>query len=60
MNTKSFQTTILAAAATAAASNSLTAAESGAIADLVNRIKSKDDKVRGEAWQKAGPAVPPP
>jgi len=32
------------------------AADAGAVADLVARIKSTDDNVRGPAWQGAGPA----
>lgn len=35
------------------------AAEVGPVADLVARIKSTDDKVRGPAWQGAGPAGAP-
>ena len=46
---------ILAGAATVIASASH-AAEAVSVTDLVARIKSTDDKVRGPAWQGAGPA----
>lgn len=47
--------------ATVAAGTALTAlaADPSAVADLVAKIKSTDDKVRGPAWQGAGPAGAP-
>jgi hypothetical protein len=51
-------TTESKAAATGAAAlavvSTLTAAEATSIHDLVDQIKSKDDKIRGPAWQNAG------
>jgi HEAT repeat protein len=47
----------LAAVATAAAPSLATAAP--AVDDLINRIRSQDENVRGDAWQKAGPAGAP-
>jgi hypothetical protein len=35
------------------------AAEAVSVSDLVARIKSSDDKVRGPAWQGAGPVGAP-
>lgn len=49
---------LVAGAATVIATASH-AAESVSVSDLVARIKSTDDKVRGPAWQGAGPAGAP-
>lgn len=50
-------------AITATAFTAASAAESGAVDALITNLKSKDDKVRGPAWQGAGkegaPAVKP-
>jgi len=51
MNTQSVS--LLAAGATLSAS--ARAADQAAVAELVTRIKSTDDTVRGPAWQNAGP-----
>lgn len=46
-------TTVAAAAIVSAAAP---AAQAHAVEELISKIKSQDDKVRGPAWQKAGPA----
>lgn len=48
--------TPIAAATLAAAATSSLAAATPAVDDLVNRIRSQDHDVRGDAWQNAGPA----
>ena len=47
------------AAAGAALTVTALAADSPAVAELITKIKSPDDKVRGPAWQSAGPAGAP-
>ncbi|MHC1768012.1 MAG: hypothetical protein AB9869_27710 [Verrucomicrobiia bacterium] len=49
-------TTVAAAAILSAAAP---AARAQAVDDLIAKIKDKDDKVRGPAWQTAGPAGAP-
>lgn len=51
--------TSAAALGTAAITASVRAADAASVDDLVARIKSADDKVRGPAWQNAGPAGAP-
>ena len=52
MRTKDISPIVLASAAAGLA----TSAQAQSAADLVGRLKSKDDDVRGDAWQQAGPA----
>jgi len=56
MTTNEIKSTAVAGAATVIAASGH-AAEAASVADLVNKIKSTDDKVRGPAWQGAGPAA---
>jgi HEAT repeat protein len=59
MKTKA-QTTLAGELMAAAMAPSAAApAAAAAAADLVTRIRSQDDDVRGDAWQKAGPAGAP-
>lgn len=51
-------TTVVAGTATAIAAASRTA-EAAAVDDLIAKIKSTDDAVRGPAWQGAGPCGAP-
>lgn len=55
MNATSSTTVTAAALASTAAA----AASKGAIDELITKIKSTDDKIRGPAWQSAGPAGAP-
>jgi HEAT repeat protein len=57
MNTFSTNPTLVAAASLAAVT--LSAAESQSVDSLIAQIKDKDDKVRGAAWQGAGPCGAP-
>lgn len=57
MNTPSLPA--LATGATLLTTAGALAADAPGIADLVTKIKSPDDKVRGPAWQAAGPAGAP-
>jgi len=52
MNTKEISPMVLAAAA----AGSVYAAPAQSAWDLVERLKSEDEEVRGDAWQNAGPA----
>ena len=64
MNTTkdNLKNTAIATVATLATA-SLAVAETQSVSELIDKIKSKDDKVRGAAWQSAGllgvPAVKP-
>lgn len=49
----------LAAATSAALTSAALAAEPAAVAELVAKIKSPDDAIRGPAWQNAGPLGAP-
>jgi HEAT repeat protein len=55
MNTNDLSKTTLAAGAAAFAATTATAASALAVDDLIAKIKSADDKVRGPAWQGAAP-----
>lgn len=59
MSTSKIKPTIALAAAAAAVGNVAYAGESIAVDDLIARIKNTDDKVRGPAWQGAGPVGAP-
>jgi len=59
MNTNEIKSAALVAGAASVATTSSHAAEANSVAELVTRIKSTDDKVRGPAWQGAGPAGAP-
>jgi HEAT repeat protein len=52
MKTTDISPIVLAGAAAALANS----AQAQSASDLVGRLKSKDDDVRGDAWQNAGPA----
>ncbi len=53
------ETTLTAAAVVLAGAASAVAADAAAVNDLIAKIKSTDDAVRGPAWQGAGPAGAP-
>jgi hypothetical protein len=53
------KTASLTAVATAAMASAASAANNGSVDELIARIKDKDDKVRGPAWQGAGPSGAP-
>lgn len=59
MKTKEISPIVLAAAA----AGSVQSAQAQSASDLVARLRSKDEEVRGDAWQTAGPAgaaaIPP-
>lgn len=59
MNTNEFNTAAIVTGAAALAAGATHAAEAISVDDLVAKIKSADDKVRGPAWQGAGPAGAP-
>jgi HEAT repeat protein len=59
MSTNEIRPAVLFAGAATVIANASHAAEAGPAADLVARIRSTDDKVRGPAWQAAGPAGAP-
>ncbi len=50
---------LTAAASAALTSAALAAADSAAVAELLAKIKSADDAIRGPAWQNAGPLGAP-
>jgi HEAT repeat protein len=53
------KTTLASTLTAAGATLTATALAADAVANLVAKIKSTDDKVRGPAWQNAGPAGAP-
>jgi HEAT repeat protein len=55
MTTETAKTAPLAALAATAMAGVANAAESSSVNELIEKIKSKDDKVRGPAWQGAAP-----
>ncbi len=59
MTTRTSQSTLLAAAAVSTIATAAEAAQSGSVEELIAKIKSPDDKVRGPAWQGAGPLGAP-
>jgi HEAT repeat protein len=59
MNTNEIKSAALVAGAATVIASASDAAEAVSVADLVARIKNTDDKVRGPAWQGAGPAGAP-
>lgn len=59
MTTNEMKSAALVAGAATVIASAGHAAEAVSVADLVARIKSTDDKVRGPAWQGAGPAGAP-
>ena len=59
MTTNEFKTPALVAGAATAFASLSHAAEAISVDDLVAKIKSTDDKVRGPAWQAAGSAGAP-
>lgn len=63
MKTNELKTAAVVAAAATVAANASRAANAGSVDDLAARIQSKDDAVRGPAWQGAAsygaPAVKP-
>lgn len=50
---------VVTAAATLAVGAALNQAQAASVSDLVEQLKSKDDQVRGKAWQAAGPCGAP-
>ncbi len=59
MTTNEIKPAVLLAGAVSVIAGASHAAEAVSVTDLVARIKSTDDKVRGPAWQGAGPAGAP-
>lgn len=59
MTTNQIKPAVLLVGAATAIGSATHAAESVSVTDLVARIKSTDDKVRGPAWQGAGPVGAP-
>ena len=59
MTTNEFKTAAIVTGAATVIANTSQAAEAGSVDDLIARIKSQDDKIRGPAWQGAGPAGAP-
>jgi HEAT repeat protein len=63
MMTNESKSAVIAASAVAITTTLASAAEGDSVAELIAKIKDKDDKVRGPAWQSAGkfgaPAVKP-
>jgi HEAT repeat protein len=55
MTTQTSKTAPLAAATATLMAGAVTAAETAPMGDFIEKIKSKDDKVRGPAWQGAAP-----
>jgi len=59
MTTNEIKPAVLMAGAVSVIASASHAAEAVSVTDLVARIKSTDDKVRGPAWQGAGPVGAP-
>ncbi len=59
MSTNEIKPAVFFAGAATVIGSASEAAESVSVTDLVARIKSTDDKVRGPAWQGAGPVGAP-
>ena len=59
MTTNEIKPAVLIAGAATAIASASHAAEAASVDDLVAKIKSTDDKVRGPAWQGAGPVGAP-
>jgi len=59
MTTQASKTASLTAVTAALTTGALNAAENNAVNDLIEKIKSPDDKVRGPAWQSAAPLGAP-
>src|SRR5512137_914514 len=59
MSTNEIKPSVLVAGAVTAIASASHGAEAVSVTDLVARIKSTDDKVRGPAWQGAGPVGAP-
>jgi len=59
MTTQTSKTASLTAVAATLTTGALHAAENNAVNDLIEKIKSPDDKVRGPAWQSAAPLGAP-
>ena len=59
MSTNDIKSTALFAGAATVIASASHAAEAVSVSELVARIKSTDDKVRGPAWQSAGPVGAP-
>jgi len=59
MSTNDIKSTALFAGASTVIASASHAAEAVSVSELVARIKSTDDKVRGPAWQSAGPVGAP-
>ena len=55
MSSNDIKSAVLVAGTATAIASASHAAEAASVTDLVARIKSTDDKVRGPAWQGAGP-----
>ena len=59
MTANDLKTTALVAGTTAALAGASRIAEAASVDDLIAKIKSQDDAVRGPAWQGAGPCGAP-
>ena len=59
MTTNEFKTAAIVTGAATVIANASQAADAGSVDDLIAKIKSQDDKIRGPAWQGAGPAGAP-
>lgn len=59
MMTQVSKTASLTAAAATLTAGALRAADSNAVSDLIEKIQSTDDKIRGPAWQSAAPLGAP-
>jgi HEAT repeat protein len=59
MKTNEIKSAALVAGAAGVVATASHSAEASSVAEFVARIKSTDDKVRGPAWQGAGPAGAP-
>jgi HEAT repeat protein len=59
MSTNEIKPAVLFAGAATVIASASHAAEAVSVTELVSRIKSTDDKVRGPAWQGAGPVGAP-
>lgn len=59
MTTNDIKTASLVAAAAAVITETTHAADAAAVSELIEKIKSPDDKVRGPAWQAAAPLGAP-
>lgn len=59
MTTNEFKTAAIVTGTATVIANTSQAADAGSVDDLIAKIKSPDDKIRGPAWQGAAPAGAP-